>query len=195
MYPIFSASSAVKSLPVSARSLNQPCPTMYGRRCRVPMSAMMAMRVSRMEKTASSDAILMSQALVKSTPPPMQCPWIAAMTGFLHFSMAVILAWSSLIFRYSQSRYTADPSPRSAWAATRSRPAVKLFPSARMTTTRTSGSASNSSKHRVISSKNSGVMVLRCRGRFSTSQATCPLFSTFRLGPAAVSVSSFLTLI
>jgi len=46
----------------------------------------------RIEKTASCVASRMSQAQDRSTPPPMQNPWIATMTGLRHSSTAVKLA-------------------------------------------------------------------------------------------------------
>jgi len=70
--PIACARSAAKSSPVSASSAASPRPMIPGRRCSVPTSATIAMRVSRIEKIASADASRMSHAVIRSTPPPMQ---------------------------------------------------------------------------------------------------------------------------
>ena len=43
-----------------------------GSRCRLPRSATMAILASRTEKIASAEASRMSQAAMRSTPPPMQ---------------------------------------------------------------------------------------------------------------------------
>ena len=70
--PISLARSALMSLPVYASSARCPALMMAGRRCRLPRSATMATLASRTEKTASDDASRMSQAAMRSTPPPMQ---------------------------------------------------------------------------------------------------------------------------
>jgi len=57
-----------------------------GSRCSVPMSATIAILVSRTEKTASAEASRMSQAVIRSMPAPMHAPWTAATTGLLVFA-------------------------------------------------------------------------------------------------------------
>ena len=66
---------------MKASSATWPLGMMRGRRWSVPTSATMAMRVSRTENTASVAARRMSQAVMRSMPPPMQYPCTAAITG------------------------------------------------------------------------------------------------------------------
>jgi len=59
-------------LAVNASSAKCPALMIAGRRCSEPRSATSATLASRTEKMASLDARRMSQALMKSTPAPMQ---------------------------------------------------------------------------------------------------------------------------
>ncbi len=138
------------------------------------------MRVSRIEKMASREARRMSEALVRSMPPPTQWPCTAAMTGFRHRSTALMQSWSHRIFHLVFSRSFADPSPRIAAPSTRSRPAQNVLPSAWTMTTRTSGSSLNRPKCSMSPLKKSNVMQLRLSGRSRISRATCPSFSTLK---------------
>ena len=54
----------------------------------------MPMRVSRIPKVASADASRMSHAVMRSIPPPRQCPCTAAITGTGQLAIAVIPAWN-----------------------------------------------------------------------------------------------------
>ena len=57
------------------------------KRGKVPTSAVIPIFVSKMVRKASSVAYRISQAVVRSTPPPIHPPCIAARTGTRHSSM------------------------------------------------------------------------------------------------------------
>ena len=60
-----------------------------GRRCSVPMSAVIARSISLTQNLASASQMRMSHAVTKSMPAPTQALLMAAMVGLLHVSKAV----------------------------------------------------------------------------------------------------------
>ncbi len=156
------------------------------------MSATMATLVSRTEKTASAEATLMSQAEMRSTPPPMQAPWTAAMTGTGQSATDVIDAWSRRITVRADLALPAIDSGAVPAAGTtpsepsdvRSSPTQKWGPLPAMTTARTSGSAATAAMATGRSVQKAGPMALRFSGRSSHRVATWPSTSRVRTSEA-----------
>ncbi len=149
----------------------------------------MATLVSRTEKTASRLASRMSQAAARSTPPPMQYPWMAAMTGTGHSATDVTEACRRRISaRADRARAAIDGAvplpepggPVSPDMATRSSPTLKWGPRAATTTARTSGSAPMAAMARGRSVQNGGPSALRFSSRSSHRVTTCPSVSRER---------------
>ncbi len=125
----------------------------------------MATFTSRRENLASREASRTSHALTRSSPPPMQAPWTAAITGTGQAAMALKAPWRVRISARSLLRFCAPPpAKRAPWAwkaAGRSSPYENALALDRTTTTRTSGSCArprNASSH---SAKKTGGMVVR----------------------------------
>jgi len=82
-------------VPVNANSIVLPYPTILGSLCREPRSATIPRSTSLTEKLASLEHNRMSHPVIMSTPPPMQAPWMATMTGIGDVSKAVAMACKS----------------------------------------------------------------------------------------------------
>ena len=118
----------------------------------------------------------MQQAVTMSTAPPMQPPWMAAMTGMRNSSSKVKVCCMSVSRSYTAERPSALLS--SIWMALpkvcRSMPALKCLPVLEITSARAvpalwiSVSTSCSSRQKV------GCMVFIASGRLSTRWATWP---------------------
>lgn len=98
------------------------------------MSAASPRSTSLIVNFVSFAQILMSHADAKSTPAPMQYPWIAAITGTLTRSKLLTLSYSGFTMsKNAKAARAASPpaflvSPR-FMADDRSSPAVKCLPS------------------------------------------------------------------
>ena len=79
--PARSASTASIMRPVSARSMALLLPTARGRRCVPPAPGMMPSLISGWPNFALSAAMMKSQPIATSQPPPSAKPDTAAMIG------------------------------------------------------------------------------------------------------------------
>ena len=134
----------------------------------------------------------MSQAVTMSTAPPMQPPWMAAMTGIRAFSRAVKLSCKSMAD--SRSRARARPSSAGALGVlpssppsvprlppvntARSMPAEKCLPVEEITMARARPSALMPLTMAGSSIQNSGIIEFSLSGRLSWMWATWSLSVT-----------------
>mmetsp|Transcript_44065 Transcript_44065/g.86994 ORF Transcript_44065/g.86994 Transcript_44065/m.86994 type:complete len:220 (-) Transcript_44065:43-702(-) len=131
--PCLSASSAMKSRPVSVTSrAHESLAVFFGRRWMPPRSAAMAKSISFRANFASEAQSRTSHASAISRAPPMQAPWIAAMTGFWHLSMdntesckKAIIELSLKPFRAVSLSSSSSAPPQISAAYERSRPDEK----------------------------------------------------------------------
>ena len=65
-------------------------------RCVPPAPGMMPSLISGWPNCASSPATIMSHVIASSQPPPRQCPWTEAITGFLISHGVISSATSSV---------------------------------------------------------------------------------------------------
>ena len=118
--------------------------------------------------TASSLAMVMSQAIASSKAPARQAPCTAAMVGLGLFQKRIVVSKS----RSRISRQTWAPSGRCSICAFRSKPDENARPAPLTTITRTCGSASAWSIAWLISISAALSNAFSRAGRFSTSWAT-----------------------
>mmetsp|Transcript_17218 Transcript_17218/g.67013 ORF Transcript_17218/g.67013 Transcript_17218/m.67013 type:complete len:210 (-) Transcript_17218:42-671(-) len=181
--PQVSARSEPTKSAVYAISRAIPGPTMRSIRCSVPRSATMPILASRIENVASLEQMRTSAQVMRSTPPPMQWPWTAAITGFLHLRTSLKSSCHCRSFLKKIKLHSASLPPSRVpmpAAAFRSKPAVNILPSAQRRTTLTLSSTSRARKARPTSVKNRSSMTFSFLPRASTTSATPSATSTRR---------------
>ena len=130
-------------------------------------------RTSGSPNSASSAAMVRSQNIASSQPPPSACPCTEAITGF--FSVHGVIRQRMLTA--SRSRYfNASCRHGRSWPAPppTSKPTQKLRPSARSTITLVASSASARWRPDSIASRISIVSALSFSGRLSVTMPTLP---------------------
>mmetsp|Transcript_43414 Transcript_43414/g.86111 ORF Transcript_43414/g.86111 Transcript_43414/m.86111 type:complete len:239 (-) Transcript_43414:74-790(-) len=175
-------SFASSRLPVNAISrTTESLPTIFGNRCKVPMSAAMPILTSAIDIQVSSLQYRMSQALTRSTPPPTTPLCMAATTGFTQCSMLEIASCSGRIIeapirnaRRLTSCFEGVSNPESPDIIPfRSKPAVKMRELPPCTTTqRTSGSSEACVMQRFRSAKKAVLNALSASGLLSPTSST-----------------------
>ena len=128
--------------------------------------------------------------MTKSTPAPMQCPWIAAITGFALSAIDVKVFWSLFTMAYVARRFaisdvgwfesvgSTPPLSRVGPNAFRSIPTVNDLPLAAMTIARVLSSPSSAPMTFGRSIQKSSAKAFRLSGLSSQTIATRPSNST-----------------
>eukprot|EP01139_Manchomonas_bermudensis_P001993 Amastigsp_a3434_25.p3 type:complete len:232 gc:universal Amastigsp_a3434_25:719-24(-) len=177
------ASVASNRLPVNASSRTvESLPTTLENRARVPRSATIPRPTSATEKNASADARRTSQARTKSTPPPMQAPDTAAITGTAQFATRSNASCHGTMIRErvriprraasTPASLSSSPPPRADATSRTSSPAENAFPSPYSTTARTAAMLAISRNTASISRKKARFIEFRFSGLLKRTTKT-----------------------